>query len=87
METFAGAVDRALCAVNVEYQAKRKSERLFALEIEVVGERFFDRYRELRLAEGAPIGQFKWLQLCSSGATLRRLEQLTEKSGASSPAQ
>ena len=71
-------MDRALQVVNVEYQAKRKSERLAPLVVVPVGDRFFDRYRELRLAEGAPLGQFKWMQLSGSGATYERIQRLVE---------
>ena len=79
-QTFAREVDKALCEVNVEYQAKFKSERILPLEIVDMGKDFFPRYRTIRLEEGAGEGQIKWLHLSATKATKNRLEQL--RSGA-----
>ncbi len=76
LSRFAEAVDRALASVNVEYEAKRKSDRLRPVTIVQAGEKFFDRYKALRLAEGAQEGQFKWLNLCSIESTRRHLDRL-----------
>jgi hypothetical protein len=73
---FAKAVDEALREVNMEYDAKYKSDRIRPLEVIDMGRDFFTRYRTLRLQEGAYEGQIKWLQLSSMPATKRRLEQL-----------
>lgn len=73
---FAQAVDNALCEVNVEYEAKFKSERILPMEVIDMGRDFWPRYRTIRLAEGAHEGQIKWLHLSSTEATKNRLEQL-----------
>ena len=75
-QEFARAVDEALCQVNIEYEAKFKTERIHPLQIIDMGENFFGRYREIRLKEGAYEGQIKWLHLSSLKATQNRLEQL-----------
>jgi hypothetical protein len=43
-----------------------------------MGEGFFDRYRTLRLEEGAHIGQLKWMNLTGTDADRKRLEKLLE---------
>jgi hypothetical protein len=73
---FAKAVDEALSKVNMEYDAKYKSDRIRPLQVIDMGKSFFTRYRTLRLQEGAYEGQIKWLQLSSMPATKRRLEKL-----------
>jgi hypothetical protein len=75
-QAFAKAVDDSLCEVNVEYEAKFKSERLRPVEIIDMGKDFFPRYRTIRLQEGAHEGQIKWLHLSSTKADKRRLEKL-----------
>jgi hypothetical protein len=79
VDRFATAVDAALHDVNVEYEAKRGSDRLAPLEIRDMGRGFFDRYRTLRLEEGAHIGQLKWMNLTGTDADRRRLETLLEE--------
>lgn len=76
---FGRAVDAALEAVNIEYESKRKSDRLKPLAVVRMGADFFARYRALRRAEGTQDGQIKWLQLSGTEATRRRLKQLTEE--------
>lgn len=78
-EEFARNVDDALCEVNIEYDAKRKTERLHGLEIVDMGKDFFSRFRDLRLDEGALEGQIKWLQLSAGEADKNRLENLRVK--------
>lgn len=73
---FGKALDAALMAVNVEYEAKRKSARLHPPEIVDAGNGFFERFRALRLAEGALEGQFKWLNLTGCRETDARLARL-----------
>jgi len=70
------AVDEALCAVNVEYEAKFKSDRLKPIEVIDVGQQAFERYRAIRLAEGAHEGQLKWLNLSATDADRARLAKL-----------
>ncbi len=74
--SFGEAVDNALCEVNVEYEAKFKSERLGPMEIVDMGKDFWPRYRTVRLSEGAHEGHIKWLHLSSTEATKNRLERL-----------
>ena len=73
---FAAAVDDALCKVNIEYEAKRSSDRLKPLAVENLGPDAFARYRMLRLEEGAHEGQLKWLNLSSTEATRARMRKL-----------
>ncbi|MBI5546515.1 MAG: GH3 auxin-responsive promoter family protein [Deltaproteobacteria bacterium] len=75
---FQQAVDQALGEVNVEYRAKRKSERLSPLEVVPLGGGAFERYRALRLAEGAHDGQFKWMHLSGLDHARVRMDQLVE---------
>ncbi|MBW2278513.1 MAG: GH3 auxin-responsive promoter family protein, partial [Deltaproteobacteria bacterium] len=69
-------VDEMLCAVNVEYDGKFKTDRLKPIAMIDVGRRAFERYREIRLAEGAHEGQLKWLNLSSTDADKVRLAKL-----------
>jgi hypothetical protein len=73
---FAGAVDRAMAEVNVEYEAKRSSARLAPPMVIPLVRDAFERYRDLRLAEGALSGQLKWLHLSGTDADHRRMRQL-----------
>ena len=57
------ALDREMSEENEEYQGKRKSMRLGPPAAKVVKSGEFQRYREKRVAEGAPDGQFKMLKL------------------------
>jgi hypothetical protein len=77
--SFERAVDKALCEVNVEYEAKLESQRLKPISVVRLGGDFFSRYRALRLKEGAHDGQIKWLHLSATEATRRRLERLLEQ--------
>ena len=74
---FGKALDQALMAVNIEYELKRKSARLHAPLVIDAGRNFFERYKALRLAEGAPEGQFKWMHLTSSKAMSEKLAHLS----------
>jgi len=77
-QAFERAVDEALGAVTVEYRAKRKSERLAPPEIVPLAKNAFERYRALRLAEGAHDGQFKWMHLSELDHTRARMDRLVE---------
>jgi hypothetical protein len=76
MARFAHGVDEALCRSNVEYQSKRQSERLKPLTVVVLPRHSFERYRDIRLAEGAHLGQMKWLNLSDSELAEERLRKL-----------
>jgi len=56
---FLRSMDQALCEANVEYQAKRESERLGRPVLQVVAPGTFDRYRQERVSQGAPEAQVK----------------------------
>jgi hypothetical protein len=77
-QRFAIAVDEALREVNVEYDAKRDSDRLDPIRIVPMGPGFFERYVRLRLEQGTHEGQLKWLQLSSTEATRERMRHLSE---------
>jgi hypothetical protein len=81
VRSFGMAVDEALHRVNVEYEAKRKSDRLKPVDVICMGKGFFDRYRTLRLAEGAHAGQLKWMNLTQTDADRERLERLRRDGG------
>ncbi len=76
IERFGEAVDRALARVNVEYDAKRKSDRLGTVRVVPLGAESFDRYRRMRLEEGAQEGQLKWMNLCCTEAEKDRMRRL-----------
>ncbi|MCK9463400.1 MAG: GH3 auxin-responsive promoter family protein [Proteobacteria bacterium] len=75
---FGAAVDAMLREINVEYDAKRHSERLKPIEVIPLGAEAFQRYRALRLAEGAHEGQLKWLHLSSTSVDRERMKRLSE---------
>lgn len=58
-DTLAGQVDVALSAANQEYDAKRRSERLGALQVVVVRPGAFDRCKASLVARGRREAQFK----------------------------
>jgi hypothetical protein len=75
-DAFAEDLDRALMDVNVEYEAKRKSDRLGPVRVVHMGRDFFARYRRLRLSDGAHAGQFKWMNLTDTAAERDRMRRL-----------
>ena len=78
-DELARAVDEALREVNVEYDAKRGSDRLVPLEVIPLRPDSFTEYRKIRLAEGAHEGQMKWLNLSDSARTREHMERLALK--------
>jgi len=68
------AFDRELMERNLEYAAKRKSERLEAPEVWVVAHGDYDHIRQRRIAEGANDAQIKPVRLTRDS---RFLEQFT----------
>jgi hypothetical protein len=60
---FATAMDRALSAHNIEYEAKRESQRLGPPVVKRVAPGTYQLLRQRRVAEGAPEAQVKIPQL------------------------
>ena len=56
---FLAAMERALCEENVEYEAKRESQRLGYPVLKVVAPGTYDRYRARRASQGAAEAQIK----------------------------
>jgi hypothetical protein len=77
-DALGAAVDATLREINLEYDAKRASQRLKPIEIIPLGPNAFQRYRALRLAEGAHEGQLKWLHLSSTTIDRDRMKRLSE---------
>jgi hypothetical protein len=75
-----GAIDRALSARNIEYEAKRESQRLGAPVLKRVAPGTYQALRQKRVAEGAPEAQVKIPQLSTDmefGANLDVLEEVS----------
>ena len=47
------ALERALCEENVEYEAKRESERLAYPVLKIVAAGTYDKFKQKRAAQGA----------------------------------
>jgi hypothetical protein len=73
LQRFARHVDRALCANNAEYEAKRTSQRLGPPVVRRVATGGYQKLRQQRVAAGAPEAQVKIPQLSPN---LRFGEQL-----------
>jgi hypothetical protein len=59
-EALAGKLDARLCQVNIEYEAKRESQRLGPLRLKVVPEGFWARWDAARLGRtGGTLEQYK----------------------------
>ena len=74
------SLDRALSARNIEYEAKRESQRLGAPVLKRVAPGTYQKLRQKRVAEGAPEAQVKIPQLSTDmefGANLEVLEEVT----------
>lgn len=63
LNAIAGELDRALCRVNMEYDSKRKSNRLKPLAVHELKTGAFVAYKQNALEGGAREGQFKLTQL------------------------
>jgi hypothetical protein len=63
LRAFAVAMDRAISRHNIEYEAKRESQRLGAPVLRRVAPGSYQLLREKRVAEGAPEAQVKIPQL------------------------
>ena len=77
---FLRAFDRSLCEQNIEYEAKRESQRLGAPVLKRVAPGTYQALRQKRVAEGAPEAQVKIPQLSTDmefGAGLDVLEEVS----------
>jgi GH3 auxin-responsive promoter len=75
---FVGAMDRALSSHNIEYEAKRESQRLGAPVLKRVAPGTYQALRQKRVAEGAPEAQVKIPQLSPNMQFGDGLEVLAE---------
>jgi GH3 auxin-responsive promoter len=73
---FLAGIDRALCAGNIEYEAKRASRRLAPPVLKRVAPGSFNAWRQQRVAQGAPEAQVKIPHLCTDLTAVPRLEVL-----------
>lgn len=76
---FLTEMDRALCAQNVEYEAKRESQRLGPPLLRRVAPGSYHTLRQSRVAEGAPEAQVKIPQLSTDmkfGARMTVLDEI-----------
>jgi hypothetical protein len=67
------AFESALCAVNIEYAAKRSSERLARCKLRVLPKGAFERERDRRIHSGAPESHVKPLHLAKDRAAFDAL--------------
>ena len=77
---FLRAFDRSLCEQNIEYEAKRESQRLGSPVLKRVAPGSYQALRQKRVAEGAPESQVKIPQLSTDmefGAALDVLEEVS----------
>jgi hypothetical protein len=84
LRRFAAAVDRALCANNSEYEAKRQSHRLGAPFVRRVAPGSYQALRQARVLAGAPEAQVKIPQLSPSlrfGEQMRVVEEIRPMGG------
>jgi hypothetical protein len=79
LRLFATHLDQALCSLNVEYAAKRESQRLGAPILRRVASGTYDALRQQRVSEGAPEAQVKIPHLSTNmqfGAHFRVVEEV-----------
>jgi GH3 auxin-responsive promoter len=74
------AIDRALMSRNIEYDAKRESQRLGPPVLKQVPAGTYQALRQARVAQGAPEAQVKIPQLSTDMEFGKNLEVLTEVS-------
>jgi hypothetical protein len=72
-EALLAAFERALMTVNLEYEAKRRSQRLGAPKLVVFTAGAFERERARKVAEGAPDSHVKPPHLAKDAALFARL--------------
>jgi hypothetical protein len=78
MADLVQALDRALSAGNIEYEAKRDSQRLAPPVLKRVAPGTYQALRQKRVAEGAPEAQVKIPQLSTDMEFGKNLEVLQE---------
>jgi hypothetical protein len=84
LQRFARNVDRALCANNAEYDAKRTSQRLGPPLVRRVASGGYQKLRQQRVAAGAPEAQVKIPQLSPNlrfGEQLEIVDEIRLESG------
>jgi hypothetical protein len=59
LQRFAQRMDETLCSLNIEYEAKRASQRLGPPVVKRVARGSYEALRQRRVAEGAPEAQLK----------------------------
>ena len=82
---FLAEMDRALSALNAEYEAKRESQRLGAPVLKRVAPGTYEELRRRRVAEGASDAQVKIPQLSTNmrfgeGLSVRDVIRMDEAS-------
>jgi hypothetical protein len=75
---FIKELDELLGKNNIEYDTKRKSERLALPVLIPLKDDAFAKFRELRLAEGALEGQLKWIQLFTDETVKDKIASLAK---------
>lgn len=75
LRTLGTAFDTALMRVNLEYEAKRQSQRLGCMQVALLAPGCFEALRLQRLREGAPDAHVKVPHLWRDEAILDRLDQ------------
>lgn len=78
---LAAAFDRALQTINIEYEAKRESERIGPPVVEVLPRGTYARWRAARVAAGAPDGQVKDPILAVDDAEWQRVLDAAQAGG------
>lgn len=71
---FLSQVETALQTINIEYQAKRKSLRLNAMELHVLSEGAFEGFKKMRIDEGIREAQFKTVPLTQDETLTRAFD-------------
>ncbi len=77
-ELFVAEMDRALSRGNLEYEAKRESQRLGAPVLKRLAPGTYENLRRMRVAQGAPEAQVKIPQLTTDMSFGERLDVVDE---------
>lgn len=84
-EAFAGATDRALAGVNLEYDSKRSSGRMGPLRVVSLPSGTYAAFRARRVAAGAPEGQVKDPVVAVDEAEWARLLEAAQEAARTGP--
>jgi hypothetical protein len=77
--TLANKIEEELSKLNIEYEAKRKSNRLAPLSVKVIALNEFDHYRKRQVEDhGRTDGQFKVLKLTKDEKYMDEFKSLAE---------